>query len=105
MGIYDQPTTPYLSADILKRAHELFEKAEMLADDDEILHRVRLAHMGIDYVDLAIMKKDAPGRLEKVAEFFQRVEDEGILYVREDRSNEYMRKVFEECDENMHYHQ
>lgn len=105
MGIYDQPTTPYLSADILKKAHELFEKAEKLADNEEVLHRVRLAHMGIDYVDLAIMKKDTPGRLEKVAEFFQRVEEEGILYVREDHSNEHMRKVFEECDENMHYHQ
>lgn len=105
MGIYDPPTTPYLSEDILSKANELFDKAESLADDEEILKRVRRARLGIEYVELATMEKDAPMRLKKVAEFFRRIEEEQITFIREDVSNEKMRELFDACPEDLHYHQ
>lgn len=105
MGIYDPPSAAYLSKDVVEKSLQLFARAETLAENEEILGRVRHARMAVDYVVLAQMDKDDPARKATIAKFFDRVKEEGITSVRESYTIEQMRKIFEELPENAHFHQ
>ncbi|HEY3912870.1 MAG TPA: hypothetical protein VGN61_00170 [Verrucomicrobiae bacterium] len=53
LHLYDPPTSPLFSAELLKSANTLFDHAEAIAETAEIKDRVREARMGIRYIDLA----------------------------------------------------
>ena len=55
--IYDSPGAPYLNAEFIGKAAELFRQAEAAADSDAVRTRVRKARLGIDYVQLTRDKK------------------------------------------------
>src|SRR5450432_46511 len=57
LWIYDSPSAPYLSAEVLATARGLFRHAEAAADNDAVRARVRKARIGIDYVALTRSKK------------------------------------------------
>ena len=40
MSIYDMPDAPYFTEELLSRAEDLFDEAERLANDDEVLERI-----------------------------------------------------------------
>ena len=62
--IYDPPTKPYLDYDLLRQANALWEEAEKLvAGDADVLRRVQLSRMSVDY---AIMER-ARAELQKPA--------------------------------------
>jgi hypothetical protein len=62
--IYDPPTKPYLDYKLLREANGLWEEAEKLAaTDPDVLPRVRLSRMSVDY---AVMER-ARADLEKPA--------------------------------------
>ena len=105
LGIYDPPTSPYWSEDILQASEALIEEARSLAEDPVYLARVERVALGLQYVRVATMAKDDPARPEAVACFFGRVEEEGIRAVRENISNADLRALFEIFPEDLHYHQ
>lgn len=106
LGIYDPPTSPYWSYDILDSAEALIDEARGLVSEDPVLlARVGRVALGLEYVRMATMPKDDPARPEAVAHFFDRVEEEGILAVRECISNADLRALFEIFPEDLHYHQ
>lgn len=52
--IFDGPRSKLFSEDVLRRATELFAEAEKaVSDRPEVLHRVRVARLPVDYVRLA----------------------------------------------------
>jgi hypothetical protein len=53
LHLYDPPTSPLFSADMLKSANDLFDHAEAVADNADVKSRVQEARMGIRYVELA----------------------------------------------------
>ena len=106
LGIYDPPTSPYWSADIQDAAEALIDEARSLVVEEPVfLARVERVALGPQYVRMATMQKDDPARPEAVARFFDRVEEEGILAVRECISNADLRALFEIFPESLHYHQ
>ena len=83
MGIYDTPHSPYLSPDFIKKADELFDRAEMLADNKAVLDEVRLARLSIRYLKLTHIPVEDPGRAALVDEFAQDLRDFGFTEIRE----------------------
>jgi len=63
MGIYDSPKSAYYPESMIKQADMLFDRAETLADDEQILHRVKLCRLSVYYLKMARMplgaKRDA----------------------------------------------
>ncbi len=65
LHLYDPPTSPLFSAELLKSASELFDHAEAAAETPEIKSRVQEARMGIRYIELA---SHVPGENAATAE-------------------------------------
>ncbi len=105
MGIYGPPTVAYLSEDILSQAEALLAEAERLADDEVILERVKKLSLSLFYTRVARLPKDAPDRAQKVEDLFRAVDRFGIRRIRELRDNATMRRLFDECPDDLHYHQ
>ncbi len=61
LHLYDPPSSPLFSAELLKSANDLFDHAEAAAESPEVKSRVEEARMGIRYIDLAnhVPGKDA----------------------------------------------
>jgi hypothetical protein len=85
MSIYDPPTSAYLNENMLNEADELFNKAEMVADNEEVLKRVRTARLPIRYVRLCIAPADAAGLEERIDRFCEDVEAAQIKEIAESR--------------------
>jgi hypothetical protein len=85
MSIYDPPTSAYLNANMLDEADRLFDKAEMVADNEEVLKRVRNARLPIRYVRLCITPADAAGLEERIDRFFEDVKSAQIREITEKR--------------------
>ena len=83
MGIYDKPDAPYLDDDLLDEGERLFDRAETVADNEEILSRVRTARLSIRFVRLSRMPGDEPDRERKIRAFFKEVKAAGITQIRE----------------------
>ena len=62
--IWEQPDAPYLSDELLATADALWERAEAaVAGEAEVLKRVRLARLSVDYTILERTKQAATSRL------------------------------------------
>ncbi len=83
MGIYDTPHSPYLSLNFIRKADELFDRAEMLADNSEVLEEVKLARMSIRYLKLTHIPVEDPSRKSLVEEFAQDLKNFGFTEIRE----------------------
>jgi hypothetical protein len=88
LRIYDPPTSAYLSPDLIQRADALFDQAESLVTDPDTLLRVKVARLPIQYVKVATLSPDAPGRQQMIDDFFALVRQAGITQIREGRSLE-----------------
>ena len=53
LHLYDPPTSPLFSAELLKSANQLFDHAEAAAETPEVRNRVQEARMGIRYIEVA----------------------------------------------------
>ena len=81
--IYDSPRQPYLSKEFLDASEPLFDEAERLAEDDEILARVKKLRLSIRYVRLALTPADDPDRAAEAERFIEDVRASGIGSYRE----------------------
>jgi hypothetical protein len=95
LNIYTPPDSPYLSDEIIEKAVELFHRAESLADNEEILKRVRHAGLSIRYVQLCNMSKDYPDSQELINKFFKDVKDAGITEIKEWTTLEQSKTIME----------
>ncbi|MCJ8014192.1 DUF4838 domain-containing protein [Paenibacillus sp. KQZ6P-2] len=95
-GIYDPPTSEYLSKELIEKSAALFDRAEILADNEEIAYRIHIARLPIRYVQLSTMPKDVPNRQELIDQFFADVRAAGITALWEGRSLEKSKQLMEE---------
>lgn len=93
MTIRAKPDSEHLSADIMKRADELFDEAEKLADNEDVLARVRVARLPIQYVKISTSPSDDPKRAQTIERFFKVVDREGITHIRESMTMEAYRET------------
>jgi len=68
-GIYDPPHIDYLTP-ILPQCKDLFDKAEALADNDEILERVEIARLPIRYFEIMMQPVETEGRPAAIEQLF-----------------------------------
>lgn len=57
----------------MQKAEELFERVEILVDNDKILERVRIARMPIEYVKLSTIPKNYSYRDKLIKNFFDKL--------------------------------
>jgi hypothetical protein len=96
--IYDPPSSPLFSADVVSRAVELFDEAEAaVADRPEVLERVRVARLPLTYVRIAHLlmrlktqeegKEEDRKQLRSLFERFDAVARKvGVTRIRESRT-------------------
>lgn len=81
--IYDPPTSAYLTGDVLQRAEELFDRAEALADSPDVLERVKVARLPVQYVRIATSAPDSPKREQLVKHFLGVARQAGMTHINE----------------------
>ena len=81
MNAFAKVTVPLFSPDIMERANALFDEAEQLADNEEVLFRVKVARLSIQFLELVKMPADAPGRQALSNQFFEIADKAGIGYL------------------------
>ncbi len=62
LRIFQGPDRPYLAPEFITQAQLLFDEAERLADEDQVLRRVRIARLPVQYVMLVRPTRRVPGR-------------------------------------------
>ncbi len=87
VGIYHDPDQ-YIPDELIPQMDALFDEAEAMADNAEILDRVRKSRLQVRYVKLHRMPKDAPGRDGLIDAFEADVRRFGIEKIREGMSLE-----------------
>jgi hypothetical protein len=92
LGIWQIPPDDYLDGELVERGLALFDRALTLADDDEILRRVRIAQLPIRYWVLYKMSLDRPERPALVDRFFSDLVGLGVHRIREHMSLQDSRK-------------
>jgi hypothetical protein len=86
LGIWQIPPDGYLSGEVAEKSLALFDRALVLADDDEILRRVRIAQLPVRYWILYKMPADRPERPALVNRFFSDLVELGVHRIREHMS-------------------
>ena len=67
----------------IRRAEALFDRAERLADNAEILERVQIARMPLRYYEISTLPDSDPERMQKINAFFADCSRFGIAELRE----------------------
>jgi len=89
--LWTKVSVAYLSPEIIGRASELFDEAERLvAGDPDVLNRVQVARLGIQYVKLtrpSVSDLSHADAWEMLSEFKRVVEKNGVTHTREGGAN------------------
>ena len=83
MGIYELPNKGHIPPWLVEEADRLFDEAEALCEDVEVLQRVRRSRLQIRYVKLYRMDMSDPTREQVVDRFIRDVKAFGLKHVRE----------------------
>jgi len=86
MTIRARPDSEFLATEIIQRSDELFDEAEKLADDEDVLHRIQVARLPIQYVQISTLSETDPKRTTIIDKFFKVVDKAGITNISEGRS-------------------
>jgi hypothetical protein len=81
--IFDPPTLPYLDDEFLEEAEKLFDKAEEVAENEEIRLRVQVARLPIWYVKIATKRVSGGERLKLLHSFLEIARKAGITHINE----------------------
>jgi len=84
--IFDRPTAPYLSDEVIAAADKLFDQAEQAADNDTVRFRVQVTRLPVWYVKLATNRVAGNARMELVGRFLSVARKAGITNISESRS-------------------
>ena len=91
--IRTKPDSDFLAPEIIQRAKELFDEAERLADDEDVLQRVHVARLPIQYVQIATLPESDPERKKLIDRFFEVADKAGITNISEGRSMEQYKEM------------
>jgi hypothetical protein len=94
VNIWAGPESPHLSDELLLKADALWQKAESLAADPEVLKRVQLSRMSVDYAILERARLQATKKLpasqelkalasERFQPFFDVLKPSGLTHLQE----------------------
>src|SRR5439155_11278823 len=83
--IFDPPTAPYLTEDFLRRAEQILDEAERLADNETHRFRVQVARLPIWYVKLATDRVTGDAKAELLRRFLAIARKAGITNISEGR--------------------
>lgn len=86
MSIYDMPDAPYFTEELLSRAEDLFDEAERLANDDEVLERIMNLRLQVTYTILSRMPLENSLREAMIDRFSQELKRHGITELFERRN-------------------
>ena len=100
-GIIRLPEKRYITPEIICKSKKLFEKAESLADCDDVLKRVRIAGLGIRYYELITMPIENPSRKDAVDRFIGDLEELGVHAICQDFSFKDSCKALREGSKNI----
>ena len=84
--IYDSPKAAYLNAPFLGAALKLLDDAELLAENDAVRTRVRLARLPLWYVQLAANHVEGEARADLLRRFLETARKAGISNISEGQS-------------------
>jgi len=92
--IFDSPTAPYLAEDFLRRAEQILDEAERLADNDTHRFRVQVARLPIWYVNLATNRVTGIAKADLVRRFLSIARKAGITNISEGLSlNDWAKRM------------
>lgn len=95
MMLYDFPDNPYITDEIVKKADELFKKAEE-AETGEVLKRIQREHLSVEYLKTARITDDTQ-RAIAVDEFAEKVKYHKLTEIMErinlELSFEFMKRA------------
>jgi hypothetical protein len=78
---------------MIRQADIIFERAEMLANDDDVLDRVRLCRLSIEYLKMAGMQFGSKERNDAIDAIIDAAAHYGVEHIREGRPLEEWRKI------------
>ena len=84
VGIYNTPES-YLPDWLLEKAAVLWDEAEAVAEDEDVLDRVQKSRLQLTYVELRRMSMDNPARAAKMQGFIEDIHRFGIKRMTESR--------------------
>ncbi|MBQ3095242.1 MAG: DUF4838 domain-containing protein [Clostridia bacterium] len=73
----------FMTEENIRRAEELFDRAERLADNADILERVQIARMPLRYYEISTLPDSDPERMAKINAFFADCSRFGIAELKE----------------------
>ena len=88
-GLYALPEKPYITPEVCRRAEELFDRAELAAEDEVIRERVRVARLPVRFFALYTQDPATPGRDEAIEAFRRELESRCLLDIMEGRTLDY----------------
>ncbi|MBU6401314.1 MAG: hypothetical protein KGS61_13445, partial [Verrucomicrobia bacterium] len=92
--IYDPPTAPYLSPDVMDAAEKIFDDAERAAETDAVRFRVQVARLPVWYVKLATNRVTGDARTDLLRRFLQIARKAGITNISEGQAlNDWAKKM------------
>ena len=83
MGIRVPANWGHMPPELLAKAEALFDQAEAMAEDEEVLARVQRSRLSIRFVRIACMDTADPGRKALLEAFKADVKRLGVTYIRE----------------------
>lgn len=86
LKIKQHPNSEYFTDDLIAVADELFKCALSSAESDVYRTRVEREYLSVRYMQLARLSMDAPGRTEKIENFFKDIKKHGITEIFERQS-------------------
>ncbi len=92
-GIFISPPESFFTPELLDTFDELFDRAEMMADDDEVLKRVKTERLAPDYVRMYLCK-DPELKRTLIEDYFARAKDLGVTRVNEWQDIELTKEAF-----------
>jgi len=84
--IFEPPTVPYLSAEIMAEAENILNEAEALAENETFRFRVQVARLPVWYVKIAAKRVADYERTELVKQFLAAARKAGISHISESKS-------------------
>lgn len=85
MSIYDMPDAPYFTDELLSKAEDLFDEAERMADNEEVLERIRNLRLQVTYTVISRMPLENPSREVMIERFSRELRKYGITEIFERR--------------------
>ena len=81
--IFDEPTSAYLSADVMDAGERILDEAEQLAENDEVRFRVQVARLPVWYVKIATGRIAGDARKDLAKRFVVIARKAGVSHLSE----------------------